>query len=137
MHSFRSSCGLLLEMTISLSDSPRFSLIFTSFRAAFICIMVFEVLSFFFVILAHTQSHPSVKCSVVNSTDMRCPILSHSCWCIPTISTIPTIPPITFRVNGLWPAHYGGENECFVLNRIQSKTCQLIIIISCIAFMLL
>ena len=80
MHSFRSSYGRLLEMTISLSNSPRSSLTFTSFPPAFISIMAFEVLNVLsiFVILSHTQSHPSVKCSVANFTNMRCPISSHT-----------------------------------------------------------
>ena len=70
MHSFRSSCGRLLEMMISLSNSPRSSLI--------LAFEVLNVLSFFVVILSHTQSHPSVKCSVANSTKMPCTISSHS-----------------------------------------------------------
>ncbi len=95
MHSFRSGCDLLVEMTISLSYSPRSSLIFTGFPPSFMSIVSFEVLnvlSFFFVMLSHRQRHPSVKCSVVNFTNMRCPILSHSKISLDTFSVItPTV----------------------------------------------
>ena len=82
---------LRLKITMGLCNIPRSSfLIFTSFPpyAALISIVEFEVLnvlSFFFVILSHTQSRPSVNRSMANSTNMRCPISSRSSMSLDTL----------------------------------------------------
>ena len=97
MHSFRSSCGRLLEITMGICNRPRSSLIFISFPpyAALISIVEFEVLnglSFIFVILSHTQSRPSVNRSMANSTNMSCPISSRSKMSLETL--FHSLPPL-------------------------------------------
>ena len=92
--SYQAVVDFLRLRSVELSNSPRSSLIFTSFPPTFISINAFEVLnasSFFFVILSRTQSHPSAKFSVANFTTLRCPISSHSQMSLDTFSVITSI----------------------------------------------